>query len=91
MEHEFLLAGDLPTEEALAGALFGDRKQLFLAYNRGGAVKTVGLQVNGARRYDTHGRVQIEIRGETADRLPFRASLDYANPERSGIVFDPKP
>lgn len=94
MQQEFSLTGDMPEEATIALSLFkmngGPRKQIPLVYAEGKAVKTVWVHVNGARRYDTHGRISIELEGVTANRLPFRASVNYANPERSGIIFDPK-
>lgn len=95
MENEFCLAGDIPAEAAVAEAQFKlnglSRKPLLVSYADGIAKRTVAVFVACSRRIDTHGRVQIEIEGETVDRRPFRASLNYANPSESGIVFDPKP
>ncbi len=95
MQQEFQLVGDLPGEEAIAASLFNmdeaPRKQLPLSYTEGVAVRTVLVQVNGSERYDTHGRIQIEISGILSNQVPFRASLNYANPERSGIIFYPEP
>lgn len=57
--------------------------------NGGGTLGHVEVAVHAIAWADHEERSQIEIRGLTSVGERYRASVDFARPERSGVVLDP--
>lgn len=89
MAEEYPLASNPDLHELIAS--FQDPLiQAFLSLKNGGeTLGHVEVAVHSLAWADHEERDRVEIRGLTSTGRPYRASVNFARPERSGFVLDP--
>lgn len=85
-EHHFATRPEL--EELLQSFRLSSTNVL-VSLENGTRTEQIWIAVHALAWADHEERRQLEFRGLTIAGRRFRASVDYAHPDRSGIILDP--
>lgn len=89
MAEEYSLSSN-PELDNLLTSFLNCHVRVFLSLkNGGGTLEHIEIAVHALVWADSKERRQLEIRGYTSAGRRYRGSINFALPDRSGIILDP--